>query len=199
MALGVAGILFVLYPAIRPFSDETSLAGAAAFASTAWLVSHTLAMLGFILLTLGLLGLHAALHRTSAERLSLDAVVVTWVGAGLTLPYYGAEAFALNAIGREALRQRSVALVALANQVRTGPWSIMFAVGLVLLGVGTILAAVAIWRSGALARWSGVPAALGFALFIPQFYTPQPVRVAHGLLIAVGCVWMAAEMWRRGR
>ena len=30
----VAGLLFVLYPAIRPFSDEKSLQGTAAFGST---------------------------------------------------------------------------------------------------------------------------------------------------------------------
>src|SRR2546427_10969618 len=45
LCLAVAGILFVLYPAIRPFSDETSLQGAEAFASNAWIVAHVLAML----------------------------------------------------------------------------------------------------------------------------------------------------------
>lgn len=34
----ISAILFVLYPAIRPFSDEASLQGAAAFASTEWMV-----------------------------------------------------------------------------------------------------------------------------------------------------------------
>lgn len=46
--LAVAGVLFVLYPLIRPFSDEESLQGAAAFTSTAWIVAHTLAMAVFI-------------------------------------------------------------------------------------------------------------------------------------------------------
>ena len=50
-ALAIAGALFVVYPALRPFSDETSLQGAAAFASTAWIVAHMLAMVGFILNT----------------------------------------------------------------------------------------------------------------------------------------------------
>lgn len=35
-----SSLLFLLYPAIRPFSDETSVQGAAAFASTAWMVVH---------------------------------------------------------------------------------------------------------------------------------------------------------------
>jgi hypothetical protein len=72
----------------------------------------------------------------------------------------------------------------------------MFAVGLLLLAVGAILAAVAIWRSGVLSRWSGVPFALGFALYIPQFFGTQPIRVVHGILLAIGCLWIAVSMWR---
>jgi len=36
----------------------------------------------------------------------------------------------------------------------------------------------------------------GFVLYIPQFYVNQPIRVAHGLLVAVGCLWLAAGIWR---
>jgi hypothetical protein len=45
----VAGVCFLLYPAIRPFADEDSLAGAEAFASGAWVIAHLLAVLAFIL------------------------------------------------------------------------------------------------------------------------------------------------------
>ncbi len=48
LTLAVAGVLFVLYPAIRPYSDETSLQGAAAFASNAWIVVHVLAIAGLL-------------------------------------------------------------------------------------------------------------------------------------------------------
>jgi hypothetical protein len=40
LALAVSGILFVLYPAIRPFSDEVTLQGAEAFASPQWILAH---------------------------------------------------------------------------------------------------------------------------------------------------------------
>ena len=53
-----------------------------------------------------------------------------------------------------------------------------------------------VWRSGVLSRPSGVPFALGFALYIPQFFGNQPIRVAHGLLVAAGCLWLAAGIWR---
>ncbi|MFI5272204.1 MAG: hypothetical protein ACHQ4H_04125 [Ktedonobacterales bacterium] len=196
-SLAVAGVLFVLYPAIRPFSDETSLQGAQAFASTAWLVAHILAMVAFTLVELGLLGLYLALQENVAEGNAFWALVVSLLGIGLTLPFYGGEAFGLHAIGQEAIKEQRAALVGLTDVVRSGPELVMFVVGLLLLAVGAIVAAIAIWRSGVLPRWSGVPFALGFALYIPQFFGTQPIRVAHGVLVAVGCLWIAASMWRR--
>lgn len=206
VSLVVAGVLFVLYPAIRPFSDEglssaTSddaiLRAASAFASPEWVLAHMLGMLGFTLIGLGMLGLYFALRETRVERLSFGALVVGWLGISLTLPYYGGEAFGLHAIGQEALRQHSAALVSLADVVRGGPQEVMFGVGLLLLGVSAVMAAIAIWRSGVLPRWSGVPFALAFALYIPQFFGNQPIRVAHGLFVAIGCLWIAVSMWRK--
>lgn len=197
MALAVAGILFVLYPALRPFSDEASLLGAAAFASTEWIVAHVLAMLGFILLTLGLFGLYISLQETTVERLAFRGLVLSWLGTGLTLPFYGAEVFGLHEIGLEAIRQQSAALVSLANDVRLGPGFIMILVGLVLLAVGSNMAATAVWKSRTMPKWSGIPFALGFLLYLPQFMGTQPIRVTHGLVVAAGCLWMAAGMWRQ--
>ena len=196
IALAIAGILFVLYPAIRPFSDETTLQGAQAFASNAWLVAHILAMIGFTLVALGLLGLYLASRNSAVEALAFWALVVFWIGVGLTLPFYGGEAFGLHAIGQEAIKEHSTALVGLAAVVRSGPQLVMFLIGLLLLGVGAIIAAAAIWRSGRFSKWSGVPFAVAFALYIPQFFGSQPIRVAHGLLVAIGCVWIAADLWQ---
>jgi hypothetical protein len=196
LALAVAGVLFVLYPAIRPYADETSLEGAAAFASNAWIVAHALAMLGFVLVALGLLALYRTLQDSPAEGLAFLTLITTWIGVGLTLPYYGAEAFGLHAIGQEAMRQQSAALMSLANDIRYGPGIVLFGAGLVLLGLGAILAAVAVWRSGELPRWSGILFGLAFALFIPQFFGSPVIRVTHGLLMAVGCVWLAFAIWR---
>ena len=197
VALAIAGILFFLYPAIRPFSDETTLQGAAAFASTAWILAHMLAMVAFTLLVLGLLGLYSALQHTSLERLGFLTLVVGIIGVGLTLPFYGGEAFGLHAIGQEALRQHSSSLVGLAADVRSGPQLIMFLIGLLTIAIAAVMAAVAIWRSGRYRKWSGVPFAIAFALYIPQFFGTQPIRVVHGLLVTVGCLWIAAELWEK--
>jgi hypothetical protein len=195
-AMGGAGILFAMYPIIRPYSDEATLQGADSMASTAWVVGHMLAMAGFTLLTLGLLGVHHALQGTGTERLAFRALVVGMIGVGLTLPFYGAEAFGLQAISQAAVWRNDFSLMKVVESVRTGPQLVMFSMGLLLVGVSAIMVATAAWRSRVLPKWSGVPFALGFALYIPQFFGTQPIRVAHGLLVSLGCLSIAASLWQ---
>lgn len=199
IALAVAGVLFVLYPALRPFSDETSLLGAEAFASADWMTAHVMAILAFVLLTIGFMSLNLSLQGTAARRLSFYGLLFAWLGIGLTLPFYGAEVYGLSAIGQEAISRQNTDLMGLADDIRFGPGFNMILVGLVLLAIGAIVAAIAVWRSRLLSKWSAVPLAVGFLLYLPQYMATQPVRVAHGLLITVGCLWLAASMWRRSK
>jgi hypothetical protein len=190
-SLFATGLLFLLYPAVRPWHDESTVEGArAAMGSGAWVASHLFAMLGFILVPLGLV----ALHRAVAGRLTAAAAVLAWLGAGLTLPYYGAEDFGLHAMAAEPN------LLDLAEAVRFNPVAAtMFIAGLLALGVGAVLAGIAVWRSTVLPRYSGVVFAVGFALFIPQFYLPAGARIGHGVLVAIGCVWLAVALLRGER
>jgi hypothetical protein len=178
IALAVAGVLFLLYPVLRPWDDETTAAGAhAAMSSSAWVASHLFAMLGFVLVGLALLGLRDLVGTTP--------VAVVWAGAGLTLPYYGAENFGLNA----AANTGGTDLLAVAEATRYNPVAVaMFAIGLITLAVGAVLVGRAVRRPGA---WVF---AAGFVLFLPQFFTPAPVRIAHGVLMLVGLVWFAVEV-----
>jgi hypothetical protein len=194
-ALIASGALFVAYPVIRPFSPETGLDGAEAFASNAWIVAHSLAMAGFILLGLGLLGVCDLLRRTRVTPLSMWGLVLSWMGIGLTLPYYGAEVFGLHAVGQAVVDQQNPALMSIVNNIRWEAGIIWILSGLVLLGIGTILFAIAIWRSALLARWSGIVLGVAFALYIPQFLASQPVRVAHGALVLLGAVLLARALW----
>jgi hypothetical protein len=168
--LVLAGVFFLLYPVLRPWEDETTLDGArAAMGSSAWVVSHLLAMLGFVLVPLGLLWRR---HTTPA--------VVMWIGAGLTLPYYGAEDFGLHAAANHGTN-----LLEVAEATRYNPVAItIFGAGLVTLAVGAVLA----WRA---VGTSAILFAAGFVLFLPQFFTPAPVRIAHGVLMLAGLVWFA--------
>jgi hypothetical protein len=195
VALVAAGVCFLLYPAIRPFADEDSLAGAKAFASDAWVIAHLLAVLAFILFSLGLSGVAQRLQ----TRLAGSAVVVSWIGVGLTLTYYGAEVFGLHAIGAIVVEKQDVTLLRLAEDVRLGPGINVLVAGLLLLTFGVLLAQVAVWRSGDFPRWSGLPLVVGFALYLPQYLASQPVRVAHAALITVGCFLIASALWRGHR
>lgn len=158
-----------------------------------------LAMIGFTLLMLGLLALYLSLQDTAVDHAAFWALVVGLVGVGLTLPFYGGEAFGLHAIGQLALFSRNQSLMKAVEVVRTGPQLAMFLIGLLAIGVSGITVAAAVWRSRVFPKWSGVPFALGFALYIPQFFGTQPVRVAHGLLVMAGCLWLAAGLWQRAR
>ena len=182
LSLALSGVFFVLYPSIRPFSDESSLQGAEAFASFSWVLAHSLAMVAFVLFALGLFGLYIRLQETTVELRVIQGIVLIWIGIGLTLPYYGAETFGLHAIGQEAIREKNPALLSLVNSVRMQEGLVFFIPGLVLLAVGTSLFAIVIWRSNSLPKWSGIPVAVGFVLYLPQFFEPQSIRIVHGLL-----------------
>jgi hypothetical protein len=201
VALAIAGILFVLYPTARPWRDESTVEGAvAAMGSGAWVASHLFAMIGFVLVPLGLLALRSTVGRDAVggrANLATAGAVVAWIGAGLTLPYYGAEDFGLHAIAQRAATGEPVDVLATVHAVRYGPVAAtMFGAGLLILGVGAVMAGVAVWRAGSPGRWGGVVFATGFALFVPQFYTPPAARIAHGVLVGVGCAALAWRLWR---
>ncbi len=68
-------MLLFLYPAVRPWQDESTVEGATrAMSSGAWVAAHLFAMVGFTLVVLGLVAVWSAVSRTRAERLALAAV-----------------------------------------------------------------------------------------------------------------------------
>ena len=177
-ALVISGGLFAIYPALRPFSDEMSLLGAAAFGSAAWLASHMLAIVAFTLLPLGLLGLQRSLRGTSAERLLFVAIVLSVMGTGFTLPFYGGETYGLHALGQEALRLHTDALLGLVEVIRSGPGLVMFLAGLLLLAASAIATATALWRCcrypkvrHSLRRWNVLVHSAIFRLAAPSCCT----------------------------
>jgi len=187
LAFTATALLFLAYPLLRPYVDESTLDGLRSFGTTSWIAAHLAAVLGFILLPLGLLALNA----------SKTAFLLTWLGVGLTLPYYGAEVFGLHAIGEQSTASGTTTLLGMVDQIRYNPAAAtMFLLGLLLIAAGTITTATNVWHSTTLPKWSAIPLAAGFTLFIPQFFTPAPFRIAHGILIAAGCAWLAVELRR---
>jgi hypothetical protein len=158
-------------------------------------VAHLSGAVGFILLAFGLLALRLSLPEGPGARAARAALATTGFGVGLTLLYYGAETFALHEIGRRALAPGAQPVGELVDQIRNGPAQLtVFGLGLLLVAAGGVLAAVAAWRSGRLRRWSGIPLAAGLVLYLPQFFAPPAARIAHGLLMAVGCLALAAGL-----
>jgi hypothetical protein len=195
--LAAAGALLVVYPALRPWSDATAEGAPAAFASPAWIPAHLAAVAGFVLVALALHNLDVALARTGGARLGRLASGLWAIGTALVLPYYGAEAFALHAIGERIVRTGDTELLEVVEATRMGAWQVMtFASGLLLLAAAGVLVAAAVARSRRLPRWAGLPFALAFALYLPQFFGPPALRIAHGVLAAVGCLVLAAAMRR---
>ena len=67
VALAAAGVLFLAYPAVRPYHDESTAAGATrSMSSNAWVASHLFAMVGFVSPPIGLLAITGLLGRTRA-------------------------------------------------------------------------------------------------------------------------------------
>jgi hypothetical protein len=197
----LAGVFFTLFPVIRPFFDETTPQAATGFSSARWVLAHVSGMLGFILLSLGFLGVYLRLQPTRVERRSFLALLLCWLGAGLTLPFFGAETFGLQAIGEAAIGQNSMDFLRMVDLVRFGPGLWMIAAGLLLVAAATVLLATAVWKSGMKPRWAGVPLALGFVVYILQLQGGpafRPIRIAVGLIIVTGCVLVARGILRKG-
>ncbi|MEK8227908.1 hypothetical protein NKG05_20130 [Oerskovia sp. M15] len=121
--------------------------------------------------------------------------MTSWLGAGLVLPYFGAEIFGIHAIARDAVVSGALDFLPTIEAIRLQPVAMtMFGVGLVLVGASGVLVAVATWRGG-LSALGRDPARAG-SRAVPAAVLHAPAgRIAHGVLLAVGC-WLAAGALR---
>ena len=203
-AFVAVGVLFLLFPLLRPWPDETvaTVGLANAFASDRWVVAHLCGILALGLLAPALLGLRTVL--ADGGRMGAGAatwaLVTAWVGAGCAALYFGAEIFGIRTIAQAALRDGDLALLADVEVLRMQPWAIaLFGAGLFLIAVSGVLVAVALWRSGGRLRWAGVPLALGLVLLLPQFFGEPWLRITHGFLVAAGCALIASVLHSASR
>jgi len=185
MLLAAAGVLFVLYPVLRPYSSESGLAGARAFGSDRWVLAHICGMAAF--------GCFAAACNLTAQRLTRLSALL---GVALILPYYGAEAFGLHAIGLAALSRGEASLTGVSDSVRNDPTALMtFGAGWIALAIAGLALARTLWARGA--HTGAALAGAGLVLYLPQFFGPPPIRIAHGVILGVGLVIVAVQLTRR--
>ena len=194
----LAGLCFVAYPALRPYTDETGPAGLAAMGSDRWLAAHLLGVLGFALLPVGLAGLVATAAALRPRPLAV-AQALAYAGVVGVLPYYGGEALGLNAVGAYATATHDPALVSVVEAFRYGTLALtMFGVGLLAFAAAGVLTAIAAWGSGPRWRTAATVLAVGLLAYLPQFYAAPTLRITHGVLLALGCWAVAVLASRQG-
>ena len=134
IGLAVAGVALAAYPALRPYGPEAGLVGAADFGSTAWLVAHALGMLGFVTLAFTLRAAAVRPPWPWTGRPVREVETRAWLAVALLLPYYGAEAYGLNEIGRYATDHGDAGVLDVADAFRYAPFEIItFTLGLFAL------------------------------------------------------------------
>ena len=178
----IAAAAFAIYPILRGSGPEDGLTGARLYARTAWLVAHGLGMIGFVSIAYGL------------RRLDRIASALALAGAFLVLPYYGAEAFGLHALGTVALSTDDAGMIAAADVFRFQPAAlVIFAAGLIMLAGCGVRLLILIRRSDRTTSLIGrAVTGLGLIAYLPQFFLPIEGRILHGLLLALGLILLAA-------
>ncbi|WP_052337082.1 hypothetical protein [Nocardioides alkalitolerans] len=186
LLLAAAGAALAAYPALRGYGPETGLAAAELWARPAWLWAHQLGMAGFVLAGLGIV---------TVDRWAGRALLV---GAVLVLPYYGAEAYGLHALGRGMLASGDGSAAGAADLFRYEPvamtlfaagWAAMAAAGVRLLRLA---------GSGIDGQRIGlVLVGLGLVTYLPQFFGTPGLRVAHGAVVGVGLALLALTVATR--
>jgi uncharacterized membrane protein len=197
IAFALAGVLFVIYEAAAPRLDQTTLEGAESWTSAGWAIAHIAAIVGLILIPLGYGALRGYLEGTRNEKTAFMAATIGYIGSALTISYYGAEVYGLKAIGERAVEDGDATMAEVGEAFRMDPTALsVFVIGLALIAVAAVLAAVAVWRSGTLQKWSAVPLAALLVTMLPQYFLPHGARIAWGALVTVAALWLAAELWR---
>jgi hypothetical protein len=203
LALGLSAALLGAFPLVRPFfrldvfaPDATLAVASSAVASAAWVLSHLMAMGGFVLLLGAIPALAAGLTVDGDGPRLFCAVVCSLTGIALVLPMLGVETYALPAIGQIYLDGHA-SIAPIVTLIYRGLGTAVMLVGLLLLAIGALTLAAVIWRRGEWPGWAAIVWAVGLAAWLPLL--PRSVRVVDGLLIAVGGLWLAFTMWRRAR
>ncbi|MET4164848.1 MULTISPECIES: hypothetical protein [Gordonia] len=189
--LGLAALSFLLYPLLRGFGPEVGVAGARHLGSPSWVAAHVAAMIGFVALAI-------ALRRGADDPRRRSTELLAWLATSLLLPYYGAETFALNDVGQWVTSGGDPAAMAVADDFRMSPVPLVtFVAGWVLLGWVAVRIVRDDGRAASPQRWGVRMTAIGLLLFLPQFFAPGPVRIAHGIILGLGlAIWAITEARR---
>ncbi|WP_425309504.1 hypothetical protein AADG42_12295 [Ammonicoccus fulvus] len=172
----VSGLALFGYLALRPWAGGDT---PAAWSSIMWPVSHLLAVTGFVA--------YAAL---GARRAGRAGGILASVTVALLLPYYGAEAYALQVLGSLDPAQAQ----AVAQAFRYGPIPItMFGLGWVALGTLAVLTARTVRTPGLASRLALIVHTVAMVAWVPVFFLSPVGRIAHATVILISAVVLATR------
>ena len=154
LALGLSALLLGAFPLVRPFfrldvfAPEATLAAASpAVASAPWLIAHLMGMGGFVLLLGAIPALYVRLAADGDGPRLFRATVLGIAGIALVLPMFGVETYAVPAIGQIYLGGQP-GIAPIVTLIYRGLGTAVMLLGLLLLAIGALTFANAIWRRG---------------------------------------------------
>jgi hypothetical protein len=184
----LSGILALAALVLRKFvgmpgGDLAAWAGVVA--SNNYLIAQYLYILAYVLPFLGFWALYMVLMQRNAEKLAFWGLVGTLLGTGLPLTTLGVFAYASPALGKLYLLG-DTHLPQVITEIAMGSSMVMGLPGAIFYVSGCLLFGLAIWRSGALTRWSGILFTLHGLLVAFGFGSPLMLALSWFLLIASG-------------
>ena len=191
IALMAAGGLMVVATLLHP-SRETATT---VVASEPRLVSaHVVYTLAWLLVLLGLPGLYAA-QRGGMGRLGLVGFVTAFTGTYL-IAVTGNFGFLAPVLAQQAPTVLDSLGQYLPVVIINGLAAILFMIGYVLFGIAMI-------RTAALSRWSGVLVAVGAPAHLLGFGIAQlvstaawPIAILGSVSLGAGLAWPGYRLWR---
>jgi hypothetical protein len=206
-ALALSAALFTVWGLLHPVSSidlSNPTAASRSAVSTIQFIADLSLLAAFTVLPLGLLTIYDRVKATQVERWGFVALVLMLLAVGPFLAGLGVALLAVPAAGEVVLRggQGGQGGVDVLKAIFGGPLLPVTLVSIVLLTIGSITLAIALWRARSLPRWAGLMYALGFAavILLPvvanQDSAQKMYRVLDGLLVGVGGLWLAWSIWR---
>ena len=152
-------------------------------------------VVGLTLLTVGVFALTVYLSEFRRERWTLVAMVLSILGIGLLVSYYGLSTYAVPVLGKAYLNDVQNAVVLANTILLDGLTRSVLYVAFLLYSAGFILFGFGVWSSRALPKWAGVL----LALHAPLFTAPLPnlFSVLGALLLLLGGGWITFAILRR--
>ncbi len=195
ISLALAGVLFALFPITRPWQDSagTDAGLVAATLNSWWIPSHLFGALGFLLFAFASTAILGVIMKGPGEPASRSMALLSMLGAGLILPYYGIESVGLHVAAASADLSGEAVRIALMEAMRNDPYALAtFGAGLLIMAVAGLCLAVGVSRSKEGSALPAIATGILLALYLPQYFGPPALRITHGVLLGISLLGLAA-------